>query len=620
MDIGLKVRDRSFLFGATLALVLLGLGLSFLTFQSLRRQRETVEEHMFLASQSILRGIEGALARELRDHLPRLLRRRMHGGAPGGHMRPEAPDGIPGEILRNLPGGLLDGRDAKTRIEEMFTELAAEGDVEFIALYARQDALLSGVTQDKDKELPKLPASAWRQLSTAGFWAAMYTGGRREMFVSSIRLRPSLARLCTLDSSLDCPPGAPAFPVLVVGMDPGKHLDNFKKFKRAALLQTGYVLLVALFLWGLAVAYLRRRDQGRALHRLETFHSRLLDTMPDGLVTLDSGGVILAANPAATRLLGGGEELVGTRWDELPLVGGAGWSGAHTGVSDTGWVQYEAGGRSLELLSAPIPDEATEEGGGERLLLVRDRTELKALEEDLSEAKRLAAIGRLAAGLAHEIRNPLSALRGFAQFFQKKLKGREPEEQYADTMVREADRLDKVITDLLFLSRPREPELCHVDLAALGRSLENLLRFDLEHADADFSMDIREPRVMADADMLKQALLNLVLNSLAAVERVDEPGRIVLSSEAEGGMLALSVADNGPGMLPEEREHALEPFFTSKKQGTGLGLAIVHRIARDHGGHVEIRTQCDGPERGTQVRLLLPLRKAAKHDNQGSGS
>lgn len=615
MDIGLRVRDRSFLFGATLALVLLGLGLSFLTFQSLRRQRETVEEHLFLASQSILRGIEGALAREIRDHMPR----RFLGGR--GRMQ----DTLPGrERLRDaLPGGermqeALPGVDIKARMRDIFSELVVGGDVEFIAFYTHESALVTGVTRDADTRLPPLPPSAWLQLREAGFWAAMYTGGKKEAFVSAIRLRPNLARLCAVDPSLDCPPGDEAVPVLVAGLDPGKHLQNFNKFKRTALLQTGYVLVVALFLWGLAVAYLRRRDQSRALHRLETFHSRLLDTMPDGLVTLNCDGVIQAANPAAKRLLGGSRDLVGERWEDLPLACGEGWGEVDACAQDTGWVLCGTGGRSLELMSVPIPAEASEEGGaGERLVLVRDRTELRALEEDLGEAERLAAIGRLAAGLAHEIRNPLSALRGFAQFFQKKLKGRDPEEQYAATMVREADRMDKVITDLLFLSRPRRPELVIVDMAALAKGLEDLLRFDLEHAGADWSVDLRVSRVRADADMLKQALLNLVLNSLAAVAKVEGPRRVTLSSFEDNGMLAVAVKDNGTGMTAKEREHALEPFFTSKKQGTGLGLAIVHRIARDHGGHVEIFTETGGAGRGTEIRLLLPPVDASEDDEQG---
>lgn len=583
MEIGLRERDRSFLFGATLALVLLGLALSFLTFQSLRYQRETVEEHLFLASQSILRGLEGSLARDIRMHMPRGFRS--------------------GRVLKDSPANL----DIRERMREMFTEMVTGGDVEFIAFYGGDGSLVTGVVQDGSEIIPGLPKSGWDQLHASGFWAAMYTGGKREQFVSSILMRPEMARICSADPSLKCTPEAGGLPVLTVGLNPGKHLKNFNKFKRTALLQTGYVLVVALFLWGLGVAYLRRRDQGRALQRLETFHSRLLDTMPDGLLTLDCDGVVRAANPAAKRMLGR-DDLVGASWDGLPIACSGDWPGGDVCALGGDWVQCEAGGRSLELLSAPIPAvEGAEEGGGERLVLVRDRTQLKALEEDLGEAKRLAAIGRVAAGLAHEIRNPLSALRGFAQFFQKKLKGREPEEQYADTMVREADRLDKVITDLLFLSRPRKPELAEVDLAALAADVEALLRFDLEHGGAELSMDIEVERAFADADMLKQALLNLVLNALAAVQAVDEPGRIELAAFEDEGMLALAVTDNGTGMSAEERAHALEPFFTSKKQGTGLGLAIVHRIARDHGGHVEIITETQGETRGTQVLLLLPL-------------
>lgn len=592
MDIGLRVKDRSFLLTAALALMVLGLGLSFLTFQNLRRQRETVEEHMFLASQSILRGIESSLTRELRMQMP--------GGFMGGRGRVAPP-----------PVNL------KPRLAEMFNELVAQKDVVFIALHA-EDASLIIAVQDEGTTIPTLPASGWRALQADGDWAAMYIGGKDDVFVSGIRARQGLANLCTLDPSLNCPPKPGSFPILMVGLDPGRHLANFTKFKRTALLQTGYVLVVAAFIWALAVAYLRRRDQGQALHRLESFHSRLLDTMPDGLLTLDCDGLVLAANPAAKRLLGGETDLVGSRWRDLPLACTDGWSEDDVCFLEAGWVQCQAGGRSLEVMSAPIP--AEDGGGGERLLLVRDRTELKALEEDLGEAKRLAAIGRLAAGLAHEIRNPLSALRGFAQFFQKKLKGQDPEEQYANTMVREADRLDKVITDLLYLSRPRDPEKIPVDCAALAEGVRGLLRFDLEHAGVDLGVDVRTGSVLADPDMLKQALINLVLNSLSAVGGVAEPGRIRIACFDDENMVAVAVTDNGSGMSPEEREHALEPFFTSKKQGTGLGLAIVHRIMRDHGGHVEIMTKTEGEDRGTEVRLLFPAADDANDPNGGDES
>jgi signal transduction histidine kinase len=169
----------------------------------------------------------------------------------------------------------------------------------------------------------------------------------------------------------------------------------------------------------------------------------------------------------------------------------------------------------------------------ERLILVRDRTDIRRLERDLAEAVKLAAIGRLAAGVAHEIRNPLSSLRGFAQFFAAKLKGREPEETYALTMVHEADRLDRVVADLLFLARPRQlcPET--VDLAALTDEVAQILCFDIEHKKAAFTTDLRTATVTADPDALKQALINLILNSLAALP--EQGGTITVSSRVNSG-------------------------------------------------------------------------------------
>lgn len=579
MDIGLTSKKQSYLSWAALALILVGLLLSFFTWQNLQRQRDTIEEHLFLASQSILRGIETSLMREVR-----------------GHMR-----GMRGMMSRR---GFFfpDSPSLKPRIREMFTELVTASDVRFIAFHGPDGEPLIEVLAEDDVIRPELPAQAWRSLRLDGTWAAMYSDGEREVFVAGAQTRPGLGRLCSSDPDLDC--GVVGPPFLIVGLNPGRQLQNFTKYRRTAILQTVYALAVAMFMWGLAAAYLKRRNQSRELHRLERFHFKLLDAMPDGLVTLGGDGVIRAANPAAKTLLADGKDLVGQRWSDLPLEQDC--SDADGERRKSGFSQYACEGRHLEVLEMPLPKDASASGqGDESLVLLRDRTKLRALEEDLGEARRLAAVGHLAAGLAHEIRNPLSALRGFAQFFKKKLAGKKPEEQYAETMVREADRLDKVITDLLFLSRPRTPEKAEVDLSALYGELVDLTRFDLERTGMTFISNLELPVAHADPDMLKQALLNLVLNSAAAM---DEPQSAVIemTSFKRDGMMVVGISDNGRGMTSDERDHALEPFFTSKKDGTGLGLAMVHRIARDHGGHVEIETQTEGEGRGTAVRLVLP--------------
>ena len=247
-------------------------------------------------------------------------------------------------------------------------------------------------------------------------------------------------------------------------------------------------------------------------------------------------------------------------------------------------------------------------------MLLRDRTRMRHLEDDLAEAKRLAAIGSLAAGVAHEIRNPLSSLRGFAQLFATKLKGQEPLASYACTMVQEADRLNRVVTDLLYLARPRDIAPLQLDLPSLGESLHGLLRFDLERKNVAPVFDFAAPTAFADEDALKQAILNLVVNALDALP--DEGGRLTIASSRESAQwedthepgVWISVTDNGQGMDEAVREHAFEPFFTAKRQGTGLGLAIVQGIMRAHRGRALIEST---PGQGTSVRLFFPDGAAA---------
>ena len=412
---------------------------------------------------------------------------------------------------------------------------------------------------------------------------------------------------------------------LVAALSPDRHLAQFNAYRRVALLQTGYVLGAAAVLWILALAYLSRRNQALKAERLERFHSKLLDNMPDGLLTLGPGDVILAANGSAARLLlgekngeadakpGAGAELTGRSFLDFPFAEQA----ATDGSRPDEWRQYAHDGRILEVLCLPLQTEDGEDEHPlkteEKLVLLRDRTRMKSLEDDLAEAKRLAAIGSLAAGVAHEIRNPLSSLRGFAQLFATKLKGQEPLSSYACTMVQEADRLNRVVTDLLYLARPRELTPGPVDLNQVAQSLHGLLRFDLEAKGVTPVLDLAETHLCADEDALRQALLNLVVNALDALP--EEGGQITLSSRAattldgngggggDGPGVWVSVADTGQGMDETVRSQAFEPFFTAKRQGMGLGLAIVQGIMRAHKGRALIDS---APGEGTTVRLFFP--------------
>lgn len=566
------VHREKTIFLALLALLFLGLSLSFLTWQNLRQQKAAVEQHMLLAAKAIASGIEGSIGMGMR------------------HSR-----GMPSE---------------KGRAASLFQDLMASPDVLFVAVFTPAGQLL--LASEDMKRFPEIPQDALLTLRNYGQWHEFSSTNGQPVLFFARRARPMLARHF-LDGQRPQRPerlSAEKWPFLVLGLDMSAHLAMYHDARRAALWQTSYILGTAAVLWLALLSLLKRRKQGRRVTELEYFQSQLLDNLPDGLLTLDRDGVIRSANPTALALLGQNRPLTGKNWADLPLTNTRQDedkpSPCKSGVS---WNQYVLGSRFLEILSVPLREE--HELGGQTLVLVRDRTQIKTLETSLEEAQRLAAIGRLAAAVAHEIRNPLSALRGFAQHFASKLTGQEPEQTYARIMVNEADRLNRVITDLLFLSKPREPEQQSIPLKTAFSDISNLVHPDLQGHGAVLIKKVDVESVWADPDLLKQALLNLVMNALEALP--EQGGEILVGSspanaenragDPEERGTWIFVKDNGKGMDEEQRAKACEPFFTTRKGGAGLGLAIVQKIVHDHHGRMVI---VSSPGKGTTVRIFFP--------------
>jgi two-component system sensor histidine kinase HydH len=206
--------------------------------------------------------------------------------------------------------------------------------------------------------------------------------------------------------------------------------------------------------------------------------------------------------------------------------------------------------------------------------------------------------------MAHEIRNPLSSIRGFAQYFMNRLKGHEEEQGYASIMVKEVDRLNRVVTDLLNFSRPKEPhrELHPIEniLIHSAKLLEPELRKKGVQVEEEYEPNL--PPALVDRDQMAQAFLNLLLNSL---ESIDGAGkiRITLKRGVNRDGVEVAIADTGRGIPPEDLGKVFEPFFSTKRGGTGLGLAIVHQIVESHGGEVAVEST-EGV--GTTFRITLP--------------
>ncbi|AGW13717.1 two-component system sensor histidine kinase NtrB [Megalodesulfovibrio gigas] len=606
----LPAKNKGPLLLALATLLLIALALAASSLQALREQRRSLDSHLLLAARSVHAALAGALRR-----------------------RPLQDGELP----------LIPGAAA------FMQELRAESGVHFLGVYGPEGERLVAPLFDEDAQRFQISKRMVQVMQEEGEFKGVELAGGLQLFVYGRDMGPPRLRDRLGLPGLPVPPSAGPFErpgpdrppprqpplqarrVLLVGLDMSPHLATYRSFVRTALLQTSLVFFAAAGLWVLGVVLLNRRELARKTVTLERLQSRLLDNLPDGLVHLDGHGAVLAANPAAHVLLGVEEgALVGRNSLTLgsqaaALLADESDAVAHRPVR---WRQQQHGERFLEVLSLTM-DEAGPAGAhghpcavtaspgcGERLVLLRDRTELKKLEEHLSDARRLATVGVLAAGVAHEIRNPLSALRGFAQFFAKKLAGKQPEEQYANTMVSEADRLNRVVGDLLNLARPRALSPAMVDLQALGEELGHLLEQDIAAVDAVFSTDFQAQMCYADADAIKQCLLNLILNSLQALGEGREAaapaahpavrlGAVsVFGTSGTAGGVEVFVQDNGPGMRESERRHAFDPFYTSKPRGAGLGLALVEKTMREHGGSARIES---APGQGTTVRLLFPF-------------
>ncbi len=228
--------------------------------------------------------------------------------------------------------------------------------------------------------------------------------------------------------------------------------------------------------------------------------------------------------------------------------------------------------------------------------------ENERLRQELTRSEKLKAVATLAAGMAHEIKNPLSSIKTFAEFLPQRYEDPSFREKFAKVMSQEVDKINHLVQRLLDFARPAQPHLESVRLSTLvketvdvlhGSFLKQQVRVETRFADQD--------TVCADAAQMKQVILNLLLNSL---EAIDPPGQITVSTVRNNGHLDVVIADTGHGIPRKDFHHIFDPFYTTKPSGTGLGLSVVHSIVREHGGRVRVESVVG---QGTTVRVSLPL-------------
>lgn len=247
--------------------------------------------------------------------------------------------------------------------------------------------------------------------------------------------------------------------------------------------------------------------------------------------------------------------------------------------------------------------EARTRARADREVIAAQYEELQQRQQQVLHYEKLAAIGRLAAGVAHEVRNPLGVIRSSAALLYESLEEPDDVAERSHTFIEEEiARLDAYIASLLQFSRPLQPQPADVDAADLARRVDDLARAELAAQDVALVVDVEQARGSVDPDLVSQVLYALVLNAGQA-----DADRVELRGRRTEDAFVFEVADDGAGIDAEARPRIFEPFFTTKAQGTGLGLAMADKVAQAHGGSLELVEPGLGPAgRGACFRLTVP--------------
>jgi two-component system sensor histidine kinase HydH len=525
-------------------------------------------------------------------------------------------------LIRSFEAGTRTGMMGRGgfQLQRLLTETAQQPDIAYLMVVdtagrvlAHSDLQRIGTVYDPDLAygaIAENSALQWRQLSDPD--------GRPvfEVFRKFEPVRPPMAMRGGHMMMHRNPwperrrpsPGPEAERIIFVGLDM-QPVDEAQAVDiRNALVMAAILLLIGFA--GITLLFLAQeyRSARTRLSRVQAFSDHVVANMPIGLVALDDDGRVVAFNQVAERILARpADEVVGRPAEHvLPvdLQRALQQTDGRNGVieteidcrlADDGMVPLEVGAGLLA------------DGSGNRagqVLLLRDLTEVQALRREIARNQRLASVGRLAAGVAHEIRNPLSSIKGFATYFKDRYREVPEDQATAEIMVREVDRLNRVISQLLEFARP-------VRLRSEELRLDDFLKDSLkliEKQAGEQRVEVRceyraaEKRVRLDPDRLRQVLLNLYLNAL---ESMKDGGRLQVAAEAseEHRGVAIEVRDTGCGIPADQQANIFDPYYTTKTTGTGLGLAIVHNIVEAMAGQIRVESR---PGKGTRFLVTLP--------------
>lgn len=392
-------------------------------------------------------------------------------------------------------------------------------------------------------------------------------------------------------------------------------------FSAAQVLYHVLVSIISFYIVALLSGYLSERlrrtrqelqEKSSDFDDLRILQEHILRSVGNGIVTLDLDGRITSWNEAAAQITGYTRQEIGLEWQR---VFGEGIKGIF-GHTDTlregpyhfdGFITKKDGSSAILRMTASLLKD--EQGSVRGIIIVfQDITRMVEMEERIRRHERLASVGSLAAGIAHEIRNPLASLSGSIEMLRNDLDLKGDNRRLMDIVLREAGRLNSIVTEFLEYARPTPAYADCISLQSIVSETVTLIRNSRDFGSGITIKTDIDPgaEIQGDPQRIRQVFWNLLLNSCQAMPNGGEisiAAALEQGSDTDGKNIIITITDNGEGIKPEVRDRIFDPFFTTKPEGTGLGLAIVYRIISDHNGTIDVDSRPGG---GTVAKIVLP--------------
>lgn len=380
----------------------------------------------------------------------------------------------------------------------------------------------------------------------------------------------------------------------------------------------GVVVSLVLMVWAAWTVYNYREYYEDELEATKLRYSDIIEHSAEAIISLDNNGVIGSWNRGAEKMLGWNrDEMIGSsiekivpteliEQDELEEVSSIMESQGYVQNYETERLTKSGEKKLVNLTESFVRDKNNEIVGHSQIL--RDLTDLKMRQEQIQQSERLATVGHMAAGVAHEVGNPLTAISSLIQVCQRKT-----DDEFIQNQLKKVrdhiQRINKIVRELVDFSRPSNKKTEHAQVNDIIQSAVGLLKHDARCRDVSFELNLSGslPAISCVPDQIHQVLVNLLLNAVDAMKGVDDP-KVMISTESQNDYIKITVSDVGKGIKEEYRARIFEPFFTTKEvgSGTGLGLSVSHGIINQMDGSIWVDSEED---KGTTFTIKLPISK-----------